>query len=76
MSRLNRARASGVPAEFLVNHRTILWDDHAAEVTLYQVDPTVPGRELSDDGNRWLFQNANAKRSSIRIALAIITSMR
>jgi hypothetical protein len=39
VSRLDRARAIGVPAEFLVNHRTILWDDHAQEFTLYHVEP-------------------------------------
>jgi hypothetical protein len=26
-----------VPVEFLVNHRTILWDDHAQEVTIYHI---------------------------------------
>jgi hypothetical protein len=58
-----------VPVEFLVNHRTILWDDHAQEVTLYHVELEthdvlvangVPAESYRDDGNRWLFRNANA----------------
>jgi hypothetical protein len=58
-----------VPIEFLVNHRTILWDDHAQEVTLYHIELEThdvlvangaPAESYRDDGNRWLFQNANA----------------
>jgi hypothetical protein len=58
-----------VPVEFLVNHRSILWDDHAQEVTLYHVELAThdvllangtPAESYRDDGNRWLFQNANA----------------
>ncbi|HEY2617338.1 MAG TPA: Hint domain-containing protein [Acetobacteraceae bacterium] len=58
-----------IPVEFLVNHRTILWDDHANEVTIYHVELEThdvlvangaPAESYRDDGNRWLFQNANA----------------
>ena len=27
-----------IPVEFLVNHRSILWDDRAQEVTIYHVE--------------------------------------
>ena len=58
-----------IPVEFLVNHRTILWDDWAQEVTIYHVEVAThdvllangaPAESYRDDGNRWLFQNANA----------------
>ncbi|WP_158932128.1 Hint domain-containing protein [Acidisphaera sp. S103] len=58
-----------IPVEFLVNHRTILWDDHAREVTLYHIELDAhdvvftngaPVESYRDDGNRWLFQNGNA----------------
>jgi hypothetical protein len=57
-----------IPVEFLVNHRTILWDDRAQEVEIYHVELEshdiliangVPAESYRDDGNRWLFQNAN-----------------
>ncbi len=57
-----------VPVEFLVNHRTILWDDHAQEVELFHIELAshdvliangAPAESYRDDGNRWLFQNAN-----------------
>jgi uncharacterized repeat protein (TIGR03803 family) len=57
-----------IPVEFLVNHRSILWDDHAQEVSLYHVEleshdiliaEGAPVESYRDDGNRWLFQNAN-----------------
>jgi Hint domain len=57
-----------IPVEFLVNHRSILWDDHAREVTIYHLElPShdvlvangAPAESYRDDGNRWLFQNAN-----------------
>ena len=57
-----------IPVEFLVNHRTILWDDHASEVTIYHIELEThdvlvangaPAESYRDDGNRWLFQNAN-----------------
>jgi hypothetical protein len=58
-----------IPVEFLVNHRTILWDDHAQEVTVYHLELDAhdvlvangaPAESYRDDGNRWLFQNANS----------------
>ena len=58
-----------VPAEFLVNHRSILWDDRAQEVTVHHVELAThavliangaPAESYRDDGNRWLFRNANA----------------
>ncbi|HEX3992928.1 MAG TPA: Hint domain-containing protein, partial [Acetobacteraceae bacterium] len=58
-----------IPVEFLVNHRTILWDDHAQEVTFYHVELEThdvllangaSAESYRDDGNRWLFQNANS----------------
>ena len=58
-----------IPVEFLVNHRTILWDDRAQEVEIYHVELEshdvliangAPAESYRDDGNRWLFQNANA----------------
>ncbi|HTW71161.1 MAG TPA: Hint domain-containing protein [Acetobacteraceae bacterium] len=57
-----------IPVEFLVNHRSILWDDHAREVRLYHIELArhavllangAPAESYRDDGNRWLFQNAN-----------------
>jgi hypothetical protein len=58
-----------IPVEFLVNHRSILWDDRAAEVTLYHIELETHdiliangarAESYRDDGNRWLFQNANS----------------
>ncbi len=58
-----------IPVEFLVNHRSILWDDRAQEVTLYHIELAThdvlvaegaPAESYRDDGNRWLFQNTNA----------------
>ena len=58
-----------IPVEFLVNHRSILWDDQAQEVMLYHVELDrhdvllangAPAESYRDDGNRWLFQNANS----------------
>jgi hypothetical protein len=59
-----------IPVEFLVNHRSILWDDHSPrEVTLYHIELEThdvllangaPAESYRDDGNRWLFQNANS----------------
>jgi len=57
-----------VPAEFLVNHRSILWDDRAQEVHLFHIELETHAVLLAngaaaesyrDDGNRWLFRNAN-----------------
>jgi hypothetical protein len=58
-----------IPVEFLVNHRSILWDDQAQEVTIYHVELEThdvlvangaPAESYRDDGNRWLFRNANS----------------
>ncbi len=60
-----------IPVEYLVNHRSILWDDRAQEVTLYHVELEThdvliangaPAESYRDDGNRWLFQNADTAR--------------
>jgi hypothetical protein len=57
-----------VPVEFLINHRSILWDDWAQEVTIYHIELEThdvvlangaPAESYRDDGNRWLFQNKN-----------------
>jgi hypothetical protein len=57
-----------IPAEFLVNHRSIHWDDRAQEVELYHIELDThdvllangaPAESYRDDGNRWLFQNAS-----------------
>ena len=58
-----------IPVEFLVNHRSIVWDDHAQEVEIYHVELAAhdvllangaPAESYRDDGNRWLFRNANS----------------
>ena len=58
-----------IPVEFLVNHRSIYWDDRAQEVSLYHIELDThdvllangaPAESYRDDGNRWLFQNANS----------------
>jgi hypothetical protein len=58
-----------IPVEFLVNHRSIVWDDSAREVTVYHLELDAhdvllangaPAESYRDDGNRWLFQNANS----------------
>jgi autotransporter passenger strand-loop-strand repeat protein len=57
-----------IPVEFLVNHRSILWDDRAQEVTVFHLEldahdvlvaDGAPAESYRDDGNRWLFHNAN-----------------
>jgi hypothetical protein len=57
-----------IPVEFLVNHRSIIWDDRAQEVELYHIELArhdvllangAPAESYRDDGNRWLFHNAN-----------------
>jgi hypothetical protein len=61
-----------VPVEFLINHRSILWDDFAQTVTFYHVElgshdvviaEGAAAESYRDDGNRWLFQNANSLRA-------------
>jgi hypothetical protein len=58
-----------IPVEELVNHRSILWDDRAQEVAVYHVElethdvllaDGAPAESYRDDGNRWLFRNANS----------------
>ena len=58
-----------IPVEFLVNHRSIVWDDRAQEVEIYHIELAAhdvllaegaPTESYRDDGNRWLFQNANS----------------
>ncbi len=58
-----------IPVEFLVNHRSIVWNDSPGEVTIYHVEldahdiliaDGAPAESYRDDGNRWLFRNANA----------------
>ena len=55
-----------VPVEFLVNERTILWDDGATEVEFYHIELAdhdvllaegAPAESYRDDGNRRLFDN-------------------
>jgi hypothetical protein len=62
-----------IPVEFLVNHRSILWDDRAGAVSVYHVELAThavlvangaPAESYRDDGNRWLFQNADSVRGS------------
>ncbi len=57
-----------IPVEFLINHRSIVWDDHAQEVAFYHIELEThdvvlangaPAESYRDDGNRWLFRNAN-----------------
>ena len=57
-----------IPVEFLVSHRSIYWDDMAQEVTLYHIElethdvllaSGAAAESYRDDGNRWLFHNAN-----------------
>jgi hypothetical protein len=57
-----------IPVEFLVNHRSIRWDDRARGVTLYHIELEThdillangaPAESYRDDGNRWLFQNGH-----------------
>jgi hypothetical protein len=57
-----------IPVEFLVNHRSVLWDDRAQEVSVYHIElethdvllaNSAPAESYRDDGNRWLFRNAN-----------------
>ena len=58
-----------IPVEELINQRSILWDDRAQEVHIFHIelathDVLVANGALAesyrDDGNRWLFRNANS----------------
>ncbi|HEY1936170.1 MAG TPA: Hint domain-containing protein [Acetobacteraceae bacterium] len=57
-----------IPAEYLVNHRSIQWDDRAQKVEFYHIELArhdvllangAPAETYRDDGNRWLFLNHN-----------------
>jgi hypothetical protein len=57
-----------IPAEFLVNHRSIRWEDHAHTVSFYHIELAAhdvliaegaAAESYRDDGNRWLFANAS-----------------
>ena len=57
-----------IPVEFLINQRSIVWDTRAQEVQVYHVELEThdvllangaPAESYRDDGNRWLFRNAN-----------------
>jgi hypothetical protein len=57
-----------IPAEFLVNHRSIVWDDSAFEAEYFHIETTrhsvllannCPSESYRDEGNRWMFHNAN-----------------
>ena len=59
-----------IPVEFLVNHRSIVWDDHAQDISIYHIELDdhdilvangAPAESYRDDGNRWLFQNGNPR---------------
>jgi hypothetical protein len=58
-----------IPAEYLVNHHSICWDDRAQDVTVFHLELDThdvlvangaAAESYRDDGNRWLFQNANS----------------
>jgi len=60
-----------VPVEFLVNERSILWDDVATEVEFYHIEledhdvlvaEGAPAESYRDDGNRRLFDNPERAR--------------
>ena len=57
-----------IPVEFLVNHRSILWDDRPQVIDFYHVEledhdlllaEGAPAESYRDDGNRQLFANTN-----------------
>jgi hypothetical protein len=58
-----------IPVEELINQHSILWDDRAQEVAIFHIELETHDVLIADgaaaesyrnDGNRWLFQNANA----------------
>jgi hypothetical protein len=58
-----------IPAEFLINHHSIRWDDRAQDVTVFHLELDThdvliangaAAESYRDDGNRWLFDNANS----------------
>lgn len=57
-----------IPVEFLINHKTIIWDDSARAVELYHIELDshdvlfangTPAESYRDDGNRRMFHNAD-----------------
>jgi hypothetical protein len=57
-----------MPVEFLINHRSILWDDAARVAEVYHIEldrhevllaDGAPAESYRDDGNRMLFHNGN-----------------
>ncbi|HLJ05034.1 MAG TPA: Hint domain-containing protein [Acetobacteraceae bacterium] len=59
-----------IPVEELLNHRSILWDDHAQELDIFHIELAThdvlladgaPAESYRDDGNRWLFRNRNPR---------------
>ncbi len=59
-----------IPAEFLVNHRSILWDDRTQEVEFYHIELAhhdvllaegAAAESYRDDGNRALFLNTDSR---------------
>ncbi|MDB5394774.1 MAG: hypothetical protein JWM91_2280, partial [Rhodospirillales bacterium] len=60
-----------IPVEFLVNERSILWDEAATEVEFYHLEleehavllaEGAPAESYRDDGNRLLFDNPEPPR--------------
>jgi len=58
-----------IPAECLVNYRSILWDNRVGQIAFYHIELAqhdvllaegAAAESYRDDGNRWLFQNANS----------------
>ena len=58
-----------IPVEFLVNHKTINWDDRVQGFEIYHIELDshdvimangAATETYRDDGNRWLFENTNA----------------
>jgi hypothetical protein len=58
-----------IPVEFLVNHRSIIWDNQPREVELYHIGLAThdvllangaPAESYRDDGSDWLFQNSKS----------------
>ncbi len=59
-----------IPVECLVNHRSIVWDDRTREIDIYHIELArhavliangAPAESYRDDGNRWIFQNADER---------------
>jgi hypothetical protein len=58
-----------IPVEFLVNHRSILWDDVTQDVEVFHLELDehdiliangAAAESYRDDDNRWLFSNASS----------------